>query len=185
MPIKELIHGRTVAVVAGTAVLVTLGGVGGAVAHGQITGADIQNNSIGVSDIGPFAVKKSELGTGAVVGIKIKDGVIGEKELSLGVKTKLNPMIEHASIAAAVAPGEMGEVTAECPSLNKVAISGGFSVDGDVDQNQIHVVADHNSAFNRGWTVKAFNNGAVSADVRAWVICASGMRQDLSVQGRR
>ena len=177
MPIKELIHGRTVAVVAGTAVLVTLGGVGGAVAHGQITGADIQNNTIGTSDIATHAVKKSELGTGAVVGSKIRDGVIGEKELSLGVRTKLNPIFEHASVTAAVAPGAMGEVTAECPSWGKIAISGGFSVDGDVDQNQINVIANHNSTFNRGWTVKAFNNGTVSVDVRASVICASGMGQ--------
>ena len=90
MPIKELIHGRTVAVIAGTAVLVTLGGVGGAVAHGQITGRDILNNSIGTSDIGYHAVKKDDLGTGAVVGIKIKDGVVAEKELSPAVRTKLN-----------------------------------------------------------------------------------------------
>lgn len=46
MGFREIAHSRTGAVIAGATVLVTLGGVGGAVAAGQIISSDIKDQTI-------------------------------------------------------------------------------------------------------------------------------------------
>ena len=64
MGIKEIVHSRTGAVVAGAAVLVTIGGVGGAVAAGQITSSDIRDQTIKQRDIAraPKRLQQSQPG---------------------------------------------------------------------------------------------------------------------------
>src|SRR5680860_52158 len=64
--IREIVHSRTGAVIAGATVLVTLGGVGGAVAVGQITSSDIKNQTIQSWDIAKGGVGSSEIRKGSV-----------------------------------------------------------------------------------------------------------------------
>ncbi|MGH3334070.1 MAG: hypothetical protein ACRDPJ_22475 [Nocardioidaceae bacterium] len=72
MDIRDIVHSRTGAVVAGSTVLVALGGVGGAFAAGQITSADIKDQTIQGRDIGGEAVGSSET----------RDGSLGMRELN-------------------------------------------------------------------------------------------------------
>jgi hypothetical protein len=83
MGLREIVHSRTGAVVAGAAVLVTIGGVGGAVAAAKITSSDIKNQTIKKIDIGANAVGSSELVNGSIAPRDLSDaakrGMKGEK----------------------------------------------------------------------------------------------------------
>ncbi|MGH3333029.1 MAG: hypothetical protein ACRDPJ_17160 [Nocardioidaceae bacterium] len=67
MTIGEMVHSRTGAVLVGATVLVTLGGVGGAVAATQITSRDIKDQTI----------QKRDIGTGAVGSDEVRNGTLG------------------------------------------------------------------------------------------------------------
>jgi hypothetical protein len=62
------VRSRTAAVIGGAAVLVTLGGVGGAVAAGQIGSSDIRDGGVHRVDIHDHAVSSSKL-SGGVLGL--------------------------------------------------------------------------------------------------------------------
>lgn len=72
MTIKELVHSRTGAVIAGATVLVTLGGVGGAIAAGQINSRDIKNGSVRSVDVKNDTLR----------GVDVKNGSIGMRDLN-------------------------------------------------------------------------------------------------------
>ena len=66
MTISNFARGRTAAVVAGATVLVTLGGVGGAVAAGTIGSADIRDGGVHGVDIHDHAVSSNKLTRGVL-----------------------------------------------------------------------------------------------------------------------
>jgi hypothetical protein len=70
---------RACAVVAGVGLLLTLGGVGGAVAAALVTSADIKNETIRALDIAPGAVTRSE----------VRNGTVGVGDLSTYVQREL------------------------------------------------------------------------------------------------
>jgi hypothetical protein len=71
----SFLRSRTVAVVAGAALLVTLGGVSGAVGAKLITSGDIKNGAVKKADIGRKAVGRSEIRSGVVGFGKLGSGV--------------------------------------------------------------------------------------------------------------
>ncbi len=80
MAITEIVHSRTGAVIAGATVLVTLGGVGGAFAAGQITSSDIKDQTIQKRDVGDDAIGSSET----------LDGSLGMRDLNDYTQGKIN-----------------------------------------------------------------------------------------------
>ena len=58
---RKILHSRTTSVIAGSALLVTLGGVSGAFAAAQITSQDIKNGEVKKVDVGSEAVGASEV----------------------------------------------------------------------------------------------------------------------------
>ena len=77
---NSILKSRTTSVVAGSAVLVALGGVSGAFAAATITSADIKNGE----------VKKADIGADAVAGGELRDGAVGFKHLKDDVNAKIN-----------------------------------------------------------------------------------------------
>ncbi|HET6624959.1 MAG TPA: hypothetical protein VFG63_01085 [Nocardioidaceae bacterium] len=110
----SLFKSRVGAVAVGTTVLLTLGGVGGAVAGNMVGSADIRNGS----------VKKIDLGRNAVGTIEIKNGTVRAMDLSDGVRSQLSQRGATgpagadgaAGVDGAVGPaGPAGPVGAEGP----------------------------------------------------------------------
>ena len=56
MAFRDLVHSRTAAVLTGAAVLVTVAGVGGAVAANTVGSADIRDGAVRTADIHDRAV---------------------------------------------------------------------------------------------------------------------------------
>jgi hypothetical protein len=81
-----LLRSRTTAVAAGAILLVTLGGVGGAVAAGQIGTKDIRNGGVKTADLGKGAVTAKKLKAGAVRSKALKDGAVAPADLSAAVQ---------------------------------------------------------------------------------------------------
>jgi hypothetical protein len=79
MDSRKILHSRTTSVIAGSALLVTLGGVSGAFAAAQITSRDIQNGE----------VKKADIGGGAVGAGEVLNGSLGTNDLSDKAKADL------------------------------------------------------------------------------------------------
>lgn len=123
--IREFVHSRTGAVIAGSTVLVTLGGIGGAFAAGQIRSSDIKDQTImrrdigaggvGSSDIKDQTIKRRDIGAGGVGSSEVKDGTLGMRDLNDATKSKINeggsglPGLPGAD-GAAGADGTPGEI---------------------------------------------------------------------------
>jgi len=185
----KLARSRSVAVIGGAALLVTLGGVGGAVAGGQIGSSDIRDGGVHSVDIHAQAVTNSKLAPGVVAKLVHRleaDGPYpGLTQLQQGANsTQLWVGDSGATLQRSwvrCAPG-------------KVAVGGGYGqwdYAPDVVKNlQIvtsvpativgrHVVdtpiaGDPDSSIRpNGWLVEGFNNNAgTDVSVRPWVVCA-------------
>jgi hypothetical protein len=99
-----LLRSRTTAVAAGAILLVTLGGVGGAVAAGQIGSKDIRNGSVKTVDLGNGAVTTKKIRAGAVRSKGLRDGAVAPADLSAAVRQ----MIETAVAGPAGPEGPQG-----------------------------------------------------------------------------
>lgn len=97
---------RTTAVLSGAILLVALGGVGGAVAAGQIGSADIRDHSVRQVDLAKNSVTAKQVKKNAVRSGELKDGGVRPGDLSAAV---------HALIATAVT-GPAGPAGPEGPA---------------------------------------------------------------------
>jgi hypothetical protein len=79
MNFKQVTQSRTGAVIAGATVLVTLGGIGGAVAAGQINSRDIKNDSI----------RSIDVKNGTLSGADVENGSIGMRDLNGHTKSEI------------------------------------------------------------------------------------------------
>ena len=80
MTARNVLGGRTTAVVAGAAVLVSLGGISGAVAGQMITSDQIKDGQ----------VHKADVGDGAVGGREVANGTLGLRDLNGTTQGKIN-----------------------------------------------------------------------------------------------
>ena len=80
MGINALRRSRAVAVVSGAAVLITLGGVGGAAASRLITSADIKDQTI----------QRVDIATGGVASSEVLDGSLGMRDLNSYTRSRIN-----------------------------------------------------------------------------------------------
>jgi hypothetical protein len=95
----------------------------------------------------------------------------------------------HNSKAIDIEPGGSEQVHVLCsedPEINQdyTATGGGFSSNytGDVSvtlsRNLVGLNGDYETYNGKGWLVRARNDGSVTRDVRAWVICAYAPQDD-------
>lgn len=169
---------RTTAVVAGTAALVALGGVGAATASGEIGSGGIQDDSVRSRDIHDGTIRKVDINDNAV------------QDFQRGVK---DPITDgpYTNVWKADGGKTLQEAVVKCdPGM--VAIGGGFSGDGGADDlgnpsdkdlqivtsapytDNYQPVNDRGSFTPNEWVVKGFNNSDTTDHiVRPWVTCAS------------
>lgn len=105
MAFEEMVKSRTGTVIVGAAVLVTLGGVGGAWAGAQITSRDIKDGTI----------QKRDIGKGAVGSHEVLNGTLGMRDLNLFTRAKIRqpgPQGEQGPMGLQGPQGEKGETGA-------------------------------------------------------------------------
>jgi hypothetical protein len=189
MRFSEFTHGRAGAVIGGAAVLVTLGGVGGAVAAGQIGSSDIRDGGVHSVDIHNHAVTTDKLAPGVL-------GKVMHQLEADGPYPGLTQLDDGAN-STALWVGDSGATLQQswvkC-GAGKSAVGGGFGqwdyaadvvkniqvvtsvpatiVNGQIVDTPIPGDTDQSIKPN-GWVVEGFNNNAgTDVSVRPWVICA-------------
>jgi hypothetical protein len=190
MVFSRLARSRTTAVIGGAALLVTLGGVGGAVAAGQIGSSDIRDGSVRTVDLHDQAVTGSKLAPGVLARFLHQleaDGPYpGYTQLTQGHNSTAKWVGDEGATLqqswVQCAPGKHAvgggygqwdyapEVVKNMQIVTSVpaTIRGGKIVDtpiaGDPDQ----------SIRPNGWLIEGFNHNAAGTDVsvRPWVVCA-------------
>lgn len=199
----KVFRSRVVAVGVGAVVLVSLGGISGAVAAKKITSNDIQNQTIRSVDISNSGVGKAELRKGAVAKGEVRSGAVGSAELQDGSVrlTDLQGKVEDKVKSS----GAIGNYHIEAPSpkfqvedgLQKntitcdkgdYAIGGGYRIRGsDADKRAIQVTGSfadgleviqdpdnkYNEATATGWSVEGFNTGDSAVVVQPFAVCAT------------
>jgi hypothetical protein len=188
MAFRKFVSSRTGAVVAGAAVLVTLGGVGGAVAA----------NTIGSRDIRDGAVHRVDIHDNAVTSDKLSHRVLGRFQHHLeadGPYPGLTQLQQGAN-STALWVGDSGATLQQswvkC-AAGKSAVGGGFgqsdgaldaikslqfvtSVPARIRNGEIvntPIPGDPDQSIKpNGWVVEGFNNSTTDLSVRPWVVCA-------------
>lgn len=188
MLLRTFARSRTAAVIGAATVLVTVGGVGGAVAAGQIGSSDIRDGGVHTADIHDRAVTGSKLSNGVLrlfqhhleadgpypgltqldQGANSTQAWVGDSGATL--QTSWVRCAAH-KVATGGGFGQYDQGVAAAKNIQIVTsvpatIQNGQVVDtpipGDVDQ----------SIRPNGWLVEGFNNGATDVTVRPWVVCA-------------
>jgi hypothetical protein len=184
----QFAHGRIASVVAGTSVLVLLGGVGGAVAANTVGSQDIRNNSIrqvdvqngglGFRDFNNWTQNRIDAANRGQRGPEGEPGAPGApgKDGVSGAVTE-KPSAEVVDIA----PGTTGTATAVCPD-GKAAIGGGYEVEGlgtNNDKNPGDISALRNQpdgtyadGMFSAWQVVVHNGSSAMISLQPAVICA-------------
>jgi hypothetical protein len=189
MTLSKLARGRTTAVVAGAAVLVTVGGVGGAVAAGSIGSADIRDGGVHRVDIHDHAVSSNKLSGGVMALFRHHleaDGPYpGLTQLDQGSNSRkmwvadAGATLQRSWVKCAAGKNATGggfgqwdyapetvknvQIVTSVPATIKHGKVVDTPIPGDVDQ----------SIKPNGWLVEGFNNGTTTAvSVRPWVVCA-------------
>jgi hypothetical protein len=179
---------RTGAVTTGAAVLVVLGGVGGAVAASTVGSADIKDG----------AVRTVDLHDRAVTGAKLAPGVLAEHRHHLEADGPYPGLLQlqQGANSTALWAGDSGATLqtswVRC-ARGKLATGGGFGQnDGSLAAlKSVQVVSSvpatirhgvvvdtaipgdpDGSIRPNGWVVEGFNNGTAAISVRPWVVCA-------------
>jgi hypothetical protein len=190
MVFSSFVRSRTAAVVGSAAVLVTVGGVGGAVAAGQIGSSDIRDGGVHTVDIHDRAVTSSKLADGVLDRFRHHleaDGPYpGLTQLQEGANSTQmwvgdsGAALQQSWVRCAPGKSATGggfgqwdysadvvkniQVVTSVPATIKNGQVVDTPIPGDVDQ----------SIKPNGWLVEGFNNNAAGTDVsvRPWVVCA-------------
>lgn len=189
MELNKVARSRAGAIIAGATVLVTLGGVGGAVAAGQIGSRDIRNGGVHTVDIHDQAVTSGKLGPG------VRSRFLHHLEAD-GPYPGLTQLREGANSTQQWV-GDSGATLqqswVQC-APGKNAVGGGFgqwdygpdvvknmqivtSVPATIRQGKIvdtPIPGDPDQSIKpNAWVVEGFNNNtSTSVVVRPWVVCA-------------
>jgi hypothetical protein len=185
---SKLSRSRTGAVIVGATVLVTLGGVGGAVAA----------NTVGSSDIRDGAVHTVDIHDHAVTSAKLAPEVLGRFMQRLEADgpypgyTHLKQGDNSDKLWVGDSGATLQQSWVQC-APDKTALGGGFGMwdygpetvkslqivtsvpatikDGQIVDTPIKGDVDQSIKPN-GWLVEGFNNGTTDVSVRPWVVCA-------------
>jgi hypothetical protein len=166
------LRSRTAAVVAGAAVLVTLGATGavaagkigsGQITNGSVRSVDVKDGTLGMRDLNEWTrAKVSKAGAQGERGPAGRDGV---SNYSAGGTEQA--LLSGASLAREETCGE-----------GRVALGGGFKIDNpDIVQVGSSMPSSWTEVddawYPNGWTVKFKNTGAKKTNVTTMVTCAT------------
>ena len=191
-----MLGSRSVAVLAGAAVLVGASSFG-AVAAGLITSRDIQDDTVASRDIRDNTIRLADINDRAEAALAGKDGVDGVDGApgkdGVDGKDGVTNLIAGAGYTQTWKGDggtELQTSREECPA-GQYALGGGYStwggdkdLGGDNKNIQVTVSAPYfegeyipvDEAGNfrpTEWVVKGYNNGTTDQIVRAWVVCAT------------
>jgi hypothetical protein len=189
MQVNKLARSRAGAIIGGATVLVTLGGVGGAVAAGQIGSRDIRDGGVHSVDIHDQAVTNSKLAPSVLGKFQHRleaDGPYpGLTQLQQGANstqqwvgdtgaTLQQSWVKCAPGKRAVGGGfgQWDYSAATVRNLQIVTSAPATIRDGKIVDTPIPGDPDQSIRPN-GWVVEGFNNNAsTDVSVRPWVVCA-------------
>ncbi len=186
---RNLARSRTVAVIGGATVLITVGGVGGAVAAGQIGSSDIRDGGVHSVDIHHQAVTSSKLAPGVLAKFMHRLEADGPYP---GI-TQLQQGHNSTKLWVGDSGATLQQSWVQC-AHGKSAVGGGFgqwdyaadvvknmqimtSVPATIKNGTIvdtPIAGDPDQSIKpNGWLVEGFNNNpATDVSVRPWVVCA-------------
>lgn len=190
MSLTKLTHSRTGAVIGGAALLVTMGGVGGAVATGQIGSSDIRDGGVHTVDIHNQAVTGSKLAPGVLARFNHRLEADGPYP---GL-TQLHQGANSDKLWVGDGGATLQQSWVRC-APGKNALGGGFgqwdygpdvvrnmqivtSVPATIQKGKIvdtAIPGDPDGSIRpNGWVVEGFNkNTGQDVSVRPWVVCAA------------
>lgn len=117
---SRLFRGRVTSVAIGATLLVSLGGVGGAVAAGQLGSKDIKDHSVRTVDLAKRAVGAKQLKKAAVRSRQLKNGGVMPADLS----ARVQELIATAVTGPAGPAGETGPMGPAGPAGGPVGPEG-------------------------------------------------------------
>lgn len=155
---------------------------------------DIHANGVGGSEIRPDAVGASEVAEGTIDHSELADGGVTEKDLSQGVRGKLNSggeftnyeLIGRTSDRETVPAGESKELNIKCVP-GQTPLGGGARAIGEPDEvaglninasfpGDRHKVAEDGGAgiwHAKSWVLRVTNNSDHPISVQPYVMCAN------------
>ena len=162
--------------VAGTALLISLGGTGYAATQlppKSVGRAQLRNGAVGNLQIRDRAITTGKLRDGAITTAKIRDGVVGAKDLAKGVVPVAQAALQQTS-GEAVAPGAIGGVSAQCPAgAHATGGGGGFVGPADVNDRVVDSIPVGDERPPLRWRVTLYNGAAAARTPVAYVICTT------------
>jgi hypothetical protein len=162
--------------VAGTALLISLGGTGYAATQlppKSVGHAQIRNGAVGNLQIRDNAITTGKVRDGAITGAKIRDGVIGVKDLAKGVIPLPQASLQQAS-GEAVAPGAIGGVSAQCPAgAHATGGGGGFVGPANVNDRVVDSIPVGDERPPLRWRVTLYNGAPEPRTPVAYVLCTT------------
>jgi hypothetical protein len=171
---SRLFRGRVTSVAIGVTLLVALGGVGGAVAAGQIGSKDIKDHSVRTVDLAKKSVGSKQLKKSAVRTKQLKDGGVRAADLSGEVRE----LIATAVTGPAGPAGETGPEGPAGPAGGPEGPQGPAGPEGPAGPAGVsgyEVVTD-------GTNLNGSGSRTVSVTCPAGKVAVSGgMRSDASV----
>jgi hypothetical protein len=93
MNVPPSLRTRTVAVASGAVLLVSLGGVGGAVAAGQLGSRDIRDHSLRAVDLAKSSVTAKQVKKAAIASGDLKDAGVRPRDLSAAVRLLIDTAV--------------------------------------------------------------------------------------------
>jgi hypothetical protein len=183
MSIRDVLHTRTGAVLAGAVVLVTIGGLGSAAAGGLITSDDIKNGTIKSVDIHNNGVKMDDIGDNAVGKDQLTDKV--NKKINTGRVLDLEvdgpypgaTVLQEGDNSRDTWVGDGGATLQSSWVMcapDKIALGGGYSR-ADEAQSQfagLQIVTSRPAQFKNGDEVAVPIEGDVDGSIvaNAWLV---------------
>jgi hypothetical protein len=163
--------------VAGTALLIALGGTGYAATTQlppkSVGHAQIRNGAVGNLQIRNNAITTGKIRAGAVTGAKIRDGSVGAKDLAIGVVPRPQASLQQAT-GEPVAPGAIGGVSAQCPAgAHATGGGGGFVGPPNVNDRVVDSIPVGDERPPLRWRVTMYNGAPEPRSPVAYVMCTT------------
>jgi hypothetical protein len=153
--------------VAGTALLISLGGTGYAATV-------LPPKSVGHAQIRNGAVGNLQIRDDAITTGKIRNGQIQVRDLAKGVLPALPQATLQQASGDAIAPGAIGGVSAQCPAgAHATGGGGGFVGTPDVNDRMVDSIPVGDERPPVRWRVTMYNGAAAARTPVAYVSCTT------------
>lgn len=163
--------------VAGTALLISLGGTGYAATllpPKSVGHAQIRNGAVGNLQIRDRAITTGKIRDDAITTGKIRNGQIHARDLAKGVLPALPQATLQQTSGDPIAPGAIGGVSAQCPAgAHATGGGGGFVGVPDVNDRVVDSIPVGDERPPVRWRVTMYNGAAGPRTPVAYVSCTT------------